>query len=148
MEVWALEAYGSAYTLQEMLTVKSDDVVGRVKTFEAIVKGKNVPEPGIPESFKVLVKELQSLGLDVKVLAKDQHEIDLTTSYDDEMEEVGLEPEEAKEVMNADDEYDYPAADFIFSEIGEEFGSDETEEEDSYYYTASDVEEDFDDSDI
>jgi len=148
MEVWALEAYGSAYTLQEMLTVKSDDVVGRVKTFEAIVKGKNVPEPGIPESFKVLVKELQSLGLDVKVLAKDQHEIDLTTSYDDEMEDVGLEPEEAKEVMNADDEYDYPAADFIFSEIGEEFGADEPEEDDSYYYTASDVEDDFDDSDI
>ena len=71
MEVWALEAYGAAYTLQEILTVKSDDVVGRVKTYEAIVKGQNVPKPGVPESFKVLVKELQSLGLDVKVLDKD-----------------------------------------------------------------------------
>ena len=68
MEVWALEAYGAAYTLQEILTVKSDDVVGRVKTYEAIVKGENIPEPGIPESFKVLIKELQALCLDVKVL--------------------------------------------------------------------------------
>ncbi len=77
MEVWALEAYGAAYTLQEILTVKSDDVVGRVKTYEAIVKGQNVPTPGIPESFKVLIKELQSLSLDVKVLDKDNNEIDL-----------------------------------------------------------------------
>ena len=69
MEVWALEAYGAAYTLQEILTVKSDDVVGRVKTYEAIVKGENVPEPGVPESFKVLIKELQSLGMDVKILS-------------------------------------------------------------------------------
>ena len=68
MEVWALEAYGAAYTLQEILTVKSDDVVGRVKTYEAIVKGESVPQPGVPESFKVLIKELQSLGLDVKML--------------------------------------------------------------------------------
>ncbi len=68
MEVWAFEAYGAAYTLQEILTVKSDDVVGRVKTYEAIVKGENIPEPGIPESFKVLIKEMQSLALDVKVL--------------------------------------------------------------------------------
>ena len=71
MEVWALEAYGAAYTLQEILTVKSDDVVGRVKTFEAIIKGENIPTPGVPESFKVLLKELQSLGLDVKLLAED-----------------------------------------------------------------------------
>ncbi len=84
MEVWALEAYGAAYTLQEILTVKSDDVVGRVKTYEAIVKGKNVPEPGIPESFKVLVKELQSLALDVKVLDKDENEIDLKQTFDDD----------------------------------------------------------------
>lgn len=77
MEVWALEAYGAAYTLQEILTVKSDDVVGRVKTYEAIVKGQNVPKPGVPESFKVLIKELQSLGLDVKVLDKEENEIDL-----------------------------------------------------------------------
>ena len=71
MEVWALEAYGAAYTLQEILTVKSDDVVGRVKTYEAIVKGENVPEPGVPESFKVLIKELQSLGMDVKIFLAD-----------------------------------------------------------------------------
>lgn len=83
MEVWALEAYGAAYTLQEILTVKSDDVVGRVKTYEAIVKGQNVPKPGIPESFKVLIKELQSLGLDVKVLDKDENEIDLKQNLDD-----------------------------------------------------------------
>ena len=89
MEVWALEAYGAAYTLQEILTVKSDDVVGRVKTFEAIVKGHNIPKPGIPESFKVIIKELQSLGLDVKVLDKDQQEIDLKQNFDDD-DDVGL----------------------------------------------------------
>jgi DNA-directed RNA polymerase subunit beta len=83
MEVWALEAYGSAYTLQELLTVKSDDVVGRVKTYEAIVKGENVPEPGVPESFKVLIKELQSIGLDVKVLTEDAQEIPMRDSDDD-----------------------------------------------------------------
>jgi len=84
MEVWALEAYGAAYTLQEILTVKSDDVVGRVKTYEAIVKGENVPKPGIPESFKVLVKELQSLCLDVSVLDEENNVIDLKQDYDDE----------------------------------------------------------------
>ena len=89
MEVWALEAYGAAYTLQEILTVKSDDVVGRVKTYEAIVKGQNVPKSGVPESFKVLVKELQSLGLDIKVLNKDKQEIDLKQTFDDD-EELGL----------------------------------------------------------
>ena len=91
MEVWALEAYGAAYTLQEILTVKSDDVVGRVKTFESIVKGKNVPKPGIPESFKVLIKELQSLGLDVRVLDKDDQEIDLKQTFDDD-DNMGLTP--------------------------------------------------------
>ncbi len=84
MEVWALEAYGAAYTLQEILTVKSDDVVGRVKTYEAIVKGQNVPTPGIPESFKVLIKELQSLALDVKVLDEDGNEVDLRQTYDND----------------------------------------------------------------
>ncbi|MDD7148834.1 MAG: DNA-directed RNA polymerase subunit beta, partial [Lachnospiraceae bacterium] len=82
MEVWALEAYGASYTLQEILTVKSDDVVGRVKTYEAIIKGDNIPEPGIPESFKVLLKELQSLGLDVKVLRDDQTEVEITENID------------------------------------------------------------------
>ncbi|MCR5753752.1 MAG: DNA-directed RNA polymerase subunit beta, partial [Acetatifactor sp.] len=82
MEVWALEAYGASYTLQEILTVKSDDVVGRVKTYEAIIKGDNIPEPGIPESFKVLLKELQSLGLDVRVLSEDRTEIEITETVD------------------------------------------------------------------
>ena len=89
MEVWALEAYGAAYTLQEILTVKSDDVVGRVKTYESIVKGQNVPRPGIPESFKVLIKELQSLGLDMKVLNKNDEEIELKEEEDDNL---GLPP--------------------------------------------------------
>ena len=83
MEVWALEAYGAAYTLQEMLTVKSDDTVGRVKTYEAIVKGENVPEPGVPEGFKVLIKELQSLGLDVRLLSPDNQELELKENIDD-----------------------------------------------------------------
>ena len=82
MEVWALEAYGASYTLQEILTLKSDDIVGRVKTYEAIIKGENIPEPGIPASFKVLLKELQSLGLDVRVLKDDNTEVELTETID------------------------------------------------------------------
>ncbi|MBE6810964.1 MAG: DNA-directed RNA polymerase subunit beta [Ruminococcaceae bacterium] len=96
MEVWALEAYGAAYTLQEILTVKSDDVVGRVKTYEAIVKGQNVPKAGVPESFKVLIKELQSLGLDIHVLDKLGLEVDLKQTFDDD-DDIGL-------VKPADDE--------------------------------------------
>ncbi|MGN1301273.1 MAG: DNA-directed RNA polymerase subunit beta, partial [Clostridia bacterium] len=101
MEVWALEAYGAAYTLQEILTIKSDDVVGRVKTYEAIVKGDNVPEPGVPESFKVLIKELQSLGLDVRLYSKDDEELELKENIEEgidfnlEDREVLPEPEEA-----------------------------------------------------
>ena len=98
MEVWALEAYGAAFTLQEILTVKSDDVVGRVKTYEAIVKGQNVPKPGIPESFRVLIKELQALGLDIKVLDKDNEEIDLRQSFDDD-DDVGLTPAAIRSLM-------------------------------------------------
>ena len=84
MEVWALEAYGAAFTLQEILTVKSDDVVGRVKAYEAIVKGNNIPEPGVPESFKVLIKELQSIGLDIRVLSADSNEIFIRDDDDDD----------------------------------------------------------------
>ena len=84
MEVWALEAYGAAYTLQEILTYKSDDVVGRVKTYEAIVKGQPIPKPGVPESFRVLVKELQALGLDMKVLDADDQEIELRDDDDED----------------------------------------------------------------
>ncbi len=93
MEVWALEAYGAAYTLQEILTVKSDDVVGRVKAYEAIVKGENIPEPGVPESFKVLIKELQSIGLDIKVLAEDAREIMIQDEEDDEDDNINARAE-------------------------------------------------------
>ena len=98
MEVWALEAYGAAYTLQEILTVKSDDVSGRVKTYEAIVKGNNIPQPGVPESFKVLVKELQSLCLDIRVLDKDGQEIELKDEDEDE-----FIPELKDEIYQSDD---------------------------------------------
>ncbi|MBR1421374.1 MAG: DNA-directed RNA polymerase subunit beta [Selenomonadaceae bacterium] len=96
MEVWALEAYGASYTLQEILTVKSDDVVGRVKAYEAIVKGENIPEPGVPESFKVLIKELQSIGLDIKVLAEDGHETSIHDADDDEDEEDSIHDRAAR----------------------------------------------------
>ena len=139
MEVWALEAYGAAYTLQEILTVKSDDVVGRVKTYEAIIKGQNVPRPGIPESFKVLIKELQSLALDVKVLDKQGNEIDLKQTFDDD-DDMGL-PSEDSNFQTVTDESELEANGFGEDEdalnaedgdIGEEdYGFDEEEEEPS-----------------
>ncbi|MDD7614564.1 MAG: DNA-directed RNA polymerase subunit beta [Clostridiaceae bacterium] len=141
MEVWALEAYGAAYTLQEILTVKSDDVVGRVKTYEAIVKGNNVPQSGIPESFKVLVKELQSLGLDVRVYDKDENEIDLKQNFDDELgftasddkaftqvndmegaEGYALEDEEGNFI---EDEEEEDSFDDIFEDMDDMFSDDE-----------------------
>src|SRR5690606_21747323 len=100
MEVWALEAYGAAHTLQEILTVKSDDVVGRVKTYEAIVKGENIPEPGVPESFKVLIKELQSLALDVKVLSGDNEEIQIKEELDDDLEGLDVNIEGPEDQTN------------------------------------------------
>ena len=106
MEVWALEAYGAAYTLQEILTVKSDDVVGRVKTYEAIVKGENVPDPGIPESFKVLVKELQSIGLDIKVLNEDEEEISLQDDEDDDIPTREMDEENIREAGNMENQYE------------------------------------------
>ncbi|MBU3215724.1 DNA-directed RNA polymerase subunit beta [Clostridium estertheticum] len=136
MEVWALEAYGSAHTLQEILTVKSDDVVGRVKTYEAIVKGENIPEPGVPESFKVLIKELQALCLNVKVLTDDREEIKIKESVDDEMEELNLNvniegsedvvpespTEEYVELIDEDEEVD---VDINYDEVPlEDFGED------------------------
>jgi DNA-directed RNA polymerase subunit beta len=120
MEVWALEAYGAAYTLQEILTVKSDDVVGRVKTYEAIVKGENVPEPGIPESFKVLIKELQSLALDVKVYSEEQEEIAIKESTEDELEELNVN------IEGREDE----AALTDYDELGEEVLEEEIDIED------------------
>ena len=104
MEVWALEAYGAAYTLQEILTIKSDDVVGRVKTYESIVKGENIPEPGIPESFKVLLKELQSLALDIRVLTKGNTEVDIKESVE-EGEGIAPAPEEVLEDVPLEDGY-------------------------------------------
>ncbi|MDA8097099.1 MAG: DNA-directed RNA polymerase subunit beta [Desulforudis sp.] len=141
MEVWALEAYGAAYTLQEILTVKSDDVVGRVKTYEAIVKGENIPEPGVPESFKVLIKELQSLGLDVKVLSEDDHEVQIR-EIDDDISETGKElelefrmpqPQPDGEVVEEEDaitDDEENIADVDLSEIEDEEAGDELEEVD------------------
>ena len=117
MEVWALEAYGAAYTLQEMLTTKSDDVVGRVKTYEAIVKGENVPEPGVPEGFKVLIKELQSLGLDIKLYSEDNKELELKENIEDG---IDFNFDSGKE--DAVDENDLN--DGYIEEDGEELGED------------------------
>ncbi len=103
MEVWALEAYGAAYTLQEMLTVKSDDIVGRVKTYEAIVKGENVPEPGVPEGFKVLIKELQSLGLDVRLLSEDNKELELKENIEDGIDFNSIEDSRKMEEQVVDE---------------------------------------------
>lgn len=107
MEVWALEAYGAAYTLQEILTVKSDDVTGRVRTYEAIVKGQNIPTPGVPEAFKVLVKELQSLCLDIRVLDREGNEIELSTiGEDDAMHLPILPPKMSVRRVETDDTFD------------------------------------------
>ena len=100
MEVWALEAYGAAYTLQEILTVKSDDVIGRTKAFEAIVKGQNIPTPGVPESFRVLVKELQALALDIKVLDADGNEIELASLGEDDIEPMNIVAPAEDEIHN------------------------------------------------
>ncbi|MGX8710691.1 MAG: DNA-directed RNA polymerase subunit beta [bacterium] len=141
MEVWALEAYGAAYTLQEILTVKSDDVVGRVKTYEAIVKGQNIPKPGVPESFKVLIKELQSLGLDVKVLNQNNEEIDLKQNFDDD-DDIGFNPsdESFDEPNVADDLEGYSVEDSdddesLFDDVDdyiEDDTSDDSDEEDEF----------------
>ena len=109
MEVWALEAYGAAYTLQEMLTVKSDDVVGRVKAYEKIVKGENIPEPGVPESFKVLLKELQAIGLDVQILNEDGEEV-VIKELDDDDETEPEQTDELRRVMEGENGPDTPAA--------------------------------------
>ena len=128
MEVWALEAYGAAYTLQEILTVKSDDVVGRVKAYESIVKGENIPEPGIPESFKVLIKELQSIGLDIKVLSDDAKEISIQDNEDDDINE---------KAKNLDLDVE-----------GVEQDTESAKEKDSYTDDSEDEEEELDDIDI
>ena len=148
MEVWALEAYGAAYTLQEMLTVKSDDVVGRVKTYEAIVKGENIPEPGVPESFKVLVKELQSLGLDIRLYTKDDKELELKENIEDgidfnldnkkALEETVVDEDEMKDsYIEADEETeDASDSDELFSPI------DDNENFDEDLYNENDISDD------
>ena len=135
MEVWALEAYGAAYTLQEILTVKSDDIAGRVKTYEAIVKGENIPEPGIPESFKVLIKEMQSLGLDVRILAENDREVDIkeTTDLEDtcgtiQDAEIEVDSEESKEELASDTKEEASLED-VTEEVELDDIKDETKEE-------------------
>lgn len=145
MEVWALEAYGSAYTLQEILTVKSDDVVGRVKTYESIVKGENIPEPGVPESFKVLIKELQSLALDVKVLTEEKEEVPIKGMIEDDIDDAAMGLEETKmperDRFDEDDLDDEELDDFDIDEIagiteldetGDEFGDEPDEDFDVF----------------
>ncbi len=146
MEVWALEAYGAAYTLQEILTVKSDDTIGRVNTYEAIVKGQNVPTPGIPESFKVLIKEMQSLCLDVKVLDIDQQEIDLKQNFDDEdpMPQRDDDSFADEEVSDTNEYSDEELGDAGFMTADGEEEEDLMETDDSYSF---DDESDFDDFD-
>ncbi len=148
MEVWALEAYGASHTLQEILTVKSDDVVGRVKTYEAIIKGENIPEPGIPESFKVLLKELQSLGLDVKVYDEDRNEVEIMESVDYSESDFRVEMEGDNKYDNQENlegyqqkEFDAASGDLVDADDTDEFDDDEDyadddfdddEEEDNY----------------
>ncbi len=146
MEVWALEAYGAAYTLQEILTVKSDDITGRTKTYEAIVKGQNIPTPGIPESFKVLVKELQGLCLDVRVLDKNGEEIDISGLYEDDTP-VYTEPVSPTTVVSdsnedIEEDTDYEDEDVDDSEI-DDFDS-EFEEEEDYDYSDEDADDSYD----
>lgn len=151
MEVWALEAYGAAYTLQEILTVKSDDVVGRVKTYEAIVKGENVPEPGVPESFKVLIKELQSLALDVSVLSEEEKEIEIKDEEDDISEmakELGLDVQGQDrqplrtDSLDSDDEDDAEREELLEVELDNEDMDEEIAEIDE------DIDEDIEDIDL
>ena len=143
MEVWALEAYGAAYTLQEILTVKSDDITGRTKTFEAIIKGQNIPTPGIPESFKVLVKELQALCLDIKVLDENGDEIELSDVFEDDapvyatLDDVAAAQDKAN--ASESDESEEPLEDFD----DEEFEDEDEEFEEEYVYE-DEAEESFD----
>ena len=145
MEVWALEAYGASYTLQEILTVKSDDVVGRVKTYEAIIKGENIPEPGIPESFKVLLKELQSLGLDVRVLDENNEEVQIMESVDYGDTNLNHIIEGDRRYNNDEDygKHGYSKQEFSEGELVDV--NDEPEEDDSFDDFDDDMNDDFDD---
>jgi DNA-directed RNA polymerase subunit beta len=142
MEVWALEAYGAAYTLQEILTVKSDDMTGRTRTFEAILKGQNIPTPGIPESFKVLVKELQALCLDIKVLDESGEEIELSDVFEDDApvyttidDSSSLEATELAPAEEGEDDFtdDYDGEDDELGDFEEEYSyDDESDRSDDY----------------
>lgn len=159
MEVWALEAYGAAYTLQEILTVKSDDVVGRVKTYESIVKGENIPEPGIPESFKVLIKELQSLALDVKVYSEEEGEIAIKEYVEDDIEELNVNIEGREDEAALTNDFDDELKDDILidddldiediDDIGSISTGDNLEEElTDELFADEDLSDDFDDEDF
>jgi DNA-directed RNA polymerase subunit beta len=149
MEVWALEAYGAAYTLQEILTVKSDDINGRRRAYEAIIKGQNIPTPGVPESFKVMVKELQSLALDIRVLDKEGNEIELSNLCQEEDSRTSRVDREAIDAVlgqRATDEelrrsflMEDENGDIIEDEEEEDSFFDETEEEDSFFATAEEL---------
>ena len=143
MEVWALEAYGAAYTLQEILTVKSDDVTGRVKAYEAIVKGQNIPTPGVPEAFKVLVKELQSLGLDIKVLGEDGNEVELSTLNDDDIEAPNIVSDEND--VTEDDVGESVETDDLYKSYQDENLDDAEEPDDDVLFAADRGEYDFGD---
>ena len=147
MEVWALEAYGASYTLQEIMTVKSDDVVGRVKTYEAIIKGENIPEPGVPESFKVLLKEMQSLGLDVQVLRDDGTEVEMTENidYGDTELRAMLEGDRRYADQESYSEFGYQEQEFKDNElvaVEEEASDDYADDADDSYLDAADGEDD------
>ena len=145
MEVWALEAYGAAYTLQEILTVKSDDLMGRQKTYEAIVKGEDVPKPGVPESFKVMVSELMGLGLDVRILDEDNKEINLNEDLDDEDDNSSYGKASYNEEYKSDDST-FASAGYEVTDAADAGGvtdSDDLFSEDDEDYDEAD--EDFDD---
>ena len=154
MEVWALEAYGAAYSLQEMLTVKSDDVVGRVKTYEAIVKGENIPEPGVPEGFKVLVKELEALGLDIRLYTQDDKEIELKEDIDDStsfsnIENKSLSEDSVIDENELSDGYTEESSDDEYSEDDKLFEDLDDEDDDIILDDDSSIleDEDFNDDD-
>ena len=145
MEVWALEAYGAAYTLQEMLTVKSDDTIGRVKAYEAIVKGENIPEPGVPESFKVLVKELQALGLDIKLFTESNEELELKEHIEDGIDYP--ENEDGK-TLTEDDVLIHEDLEDGYSEEDEMVDDEEDEDSDELFDGIEDGDEDIYDNDL
>jgi len=145
MEVWALEAYGAAYTLQEILTVKSDDIVGRVKTYESIVKGDSVPTPGIPESFKVLIKELQSLCLDIRALDENMNEIHLKDSSEEEEESsIGLTVKDDVAFIDLNEDDDFDDEDGVASDYDDEDSLDDEDIEDDSEQEDDDLDDDFD----